>query len=82
MYHAIVPKVQSMRRKGIGILKLFFLGSLPIVSLNARVEENIPVGSPFCALRMMAFSAGGTRSARHFWAAGMQSRSRLPDPRL
>jgi hypothetical protein len=30
----------------------------------------------------MAFSAECTGFARHFWAAGLQPRSRLPDPRL
>jgi hypothetical protein len=62
--------------------KALFLSSLPIVSLKARFEENIPVVSPFYARRMMALSAGRTGYARHFWAAGLQPRSRLPDPRL
>ena len=51
---------------------IFFVGSLPIASLKVRFEESIPVVSPFPALHMMTFSAGGARSARYFWAAFRQ----------
>ncbi len=48
------------------------MDSLPMVSFKARFEENIPLVSFFPALHMMAFLAGGARSARHFWAAFWQ----------